>query len=203
MMAQVKYRVRRRYQEENLEFDSEAKVSTNRFISPIEHCRTDAPYSPQARVTAECDPMDTDPLPTSEDNGNDNGDVIDELSDDEDMLPNGDEGDVVVRWDAVFEAAMPDESDDANDETEDDETVNDNIDLSEIDCFEKRRLVLPDLPEENDPKFPQEDALYFKKKKPDKYVRTDKYPLSVLYKLCTLLPEEDEFPSILSVYSKN
>ena len=53
---------------------------------------------------------------------------------------------------------------------------------------------LEDLPEENDPEYPQEDKKYFKNKK---YVRTDKYKLSdMLYK-------ELELPSIRSAYSNN
>ena len=57
---------------------------------------------------------------------------------------------------------------------------------------------LPPLPMENDPKYPQEDATYFKDKK---YVRKDKYKL---LDLISFLKEEDgyELPSIMSAYGK-
>jgi hypothetical protein len=55
---------------------------------------------------------------------------------------------------------------------------------------------LSSLPEENDPKYPQEDAKYFRKKN---YVRKDKYELSWFF---SQLEEEVEIPQLLDVFGK-
>ena len=57
---------------------------------------------------------------------------------------------------------------------------------------------LAPLPEENEPKYPQEDAKYFRTKN---YVRKDKYELSWFFPL----QEEDikvEIPQLLDIFCK-
>ena len=207
MMAQVKYRLRRRYNDENLRIDSETKRSTNRFISPIEHTRTDTPQSPQPsslcnnHYTGDVADLATEDMSVSSKADSDySSDSI--PGTEEDIFQKSDDDNIIQRWDKVLEASIPDESDDGNIVIEEDEAQFLLIDSNEIECFEKRRLDLPLLPDDNDPKYPQEDNMYFKRKKQDKYVRTDKYTLSRLYLYCAQLPENEDFPSIMSVYSK-
>ena len=63
-----------------------------------------------------------------------------------------------------------------DDDSSSDEVSDDEDDYTMEDMFEESvnmHELLP-LPNENDPKFPQEDEKYFRKKK---YVRNDKYEL--------------------------
>ena len=136
----------------------------------------------------------------------------DEDSDDFDSMES-DEGEVgsltggaLRRWMRALEAVVS-EDDDAFSETEDDAAAGDsdsddaprNTSLS--DCFEKRSKNLAALPTNNDEKWPQENTHYYRrKKKTEYYVRTDKYTLRCIYRLCKKLPTEAKLPSILSVY---
>ena len=87
---------------------------------------------------------------------------------------------------------LPDEGQESGEEESDDEG----------DCFEKWQEDLPDLPEENDPNWPQENECYFSRKKSKKYVRTDKYSLLTLYEFCKMLPKESKLPTIMSAFKK-
>lgn len=199
MMAQVKYNVRRKYRDD---LTSANKRSTNRYISPDEHCRLDTPISP-ARNTLDNDAFN--PLELL-DSDNEEADYLsDEEMDDGDELMDENESDL-ERLIAALSVAVPEQVEDDGMFYATNEQPNfhneDGAEEATVECFERRRIHLPELPEDNDPKYPQEDNAYFKRSRPESYVRTDKYPLSRLYELCTKLTEKDDIPSIRSVYNK-
>ena len=164
MMALVKYDVKRRYQEEDPGFNSKKTGSTNRFISPLEHRRTDTPLSPPARnvlpVGDNSDSQNEDKAARIED-GSDYEHEESSDEEEEELLSDAEEGNLLTRWNMMLEAALPDEFNDIqqeDDQSSDEETVHGTNPCSEISCFETRWPHLPPLPELNDPKYPQEDS---------------------------------------------
>ena len=204
-MAQVKYDIRRKNRED-VAFHA-ASGSTNRFVSPTEHPRVDRNVTPVKKGSSN----DSDKESDSDSKKEDTTILDDEASACESVDKTGG---LPGRWlealsRAVDEVDLDDddvfyESDaDAVGETteRDCEDYTGQNHTTEEECFEKRRFNLPSLPEEqNDPKWPQENAAYFKRKKPENYVRTDKYKLATLHGLCQLFPDGSQLPSIMSVY---
>jgi hypothetical protein len=214
-MAQVKYDVRRKYRNGD-HFDTATKGSTNRFVSADEHPRKDTPVSPAAKKDAAAKSIRSivkELEEESEAEDEDNAEQDDETDNELDIEEEG-SGGALLGWMRALSAAVSEdlEEDDIFFETEEDGTRagigsdKSSADRSpsngRVDCFEKRRVNLLALPEENDANWPQENQHYFTGKKPEGYVRTDKYALSRLHALCQKLPRESKLPSIMSVYSK-
>ena len=80
-----------------------------------------------------------------------------------------------------------------------DADTDDEEDYSQEDRFKSTDVaMLPALPEENDPKYPQEDAKYFRTKN---YVRKDKYELGWFF----LQHKDDiavEIPHLIEAFNK-
>ena len=82
-------------------------------------------------------------------------------------------------------------------------SFHENNDGLDVLCFEKQPEVLEPLPGVDDKQFKQENPKYFKAQRrlhKRSYVRTDKYSLESLYKLCSKLPEEHQLPPMRSAY---
>jgi hypothetical protein len=149
----------------------------------------------------------------------DDGDL--DMEDDEEDQAGSGRAPLVRRWLRALSEVLPPESDDNFDfyeAMEEEEAVEDDEEIPcsvgpDHDCFEKRRENLPDLPLENDMLWPQENQRYFDRKRHvEGYVRTDKYPLSVIYGLFSKSArgradgEHDgkiTLPSIMSVYGSS
>ena len=68
------------------------------------------------------------------------------------------------------------------------------VGLQAEDSLKKENKILPPLPEENDPNWPEDNESYFSSVKSAGFIRSDKYTLSMLFGLCKSLPED--LPSI-------